>query len=355
MIRIGMIGCGMAVQRLHFPALKRLRRWVAVVALAASNYERAKAFAAGVKIARVHTTYEELLADSAVDAVLVAVPIELNGRVLLDALHAGKHVMAEKPIAATLDEAYMIVREADGRSQVCLIAENFRYRLDLAQMRSLVDSGAIGNVIAFQLKVNFDVTAAARQPWISRGWRHYGRHAGGFVLDAGVHPIAALREVLGEVSEVYAQTLNSSSLVHGPDSILMQVRMKSGVPGHCFFCYTAKEARENALDFAIFGTEGVLRTGRKLIKVTRGPGRKHESVKTSGRYGEYLRQWQNFCAAIRGEEQIISTARKAFGDLAVVDAALRSSAAGKPCLVNHEFGVTSSGTGAGKSRSALSY
>jgi predicted dehydrogenase len=318
-----------------------------VVALARRNYKEATAFAAEATIDRIYTGYDDLLKDKNIDAVLTAVPIELNGTVLLAALRAGKHVLAEKPIAATLDEARVIVQEADSRRQVVLIGENFRYRHDIMEVKKLIGSGAIGDVFAFQLSVNFDITATRRKEWISRGWRHEARHIGGFVLDAGVHPIAALREILGEVGSVWAQTLDVSSLIHGPDGLLMQVQMKSGVAGHCFFCYTAKEASETALDFVILGSGGVLHAGRRMIRITRGLGRQRESIRTAGSQGEYLRQWKNFCAAIRGEQEIVSTARKAYGDLAVVDAALRSSADAKPYMVSREFNGGSRQDGVG--------
>jgi predicted dehydrogenase len=344
MIRLGVIGYGMAVRRLHGPALSRLRREIAVVAIARRDYEQAKSQATRAKISRVYQDYRDLLRDSGVDAVLTAVPIELNGPILLETLRAGKHVMAEKPIAATLEEARSILSEIPKRQQVVLIGENIRYRRNLAEAKHLVDSGVIGAVFAFRLKVNFDITAKAREPWISRGWRREARHLGGFVLDAGVHPVAALREVLGEVREVSAQVLDTSPLIHGPDNLLMQVRMKSGAVGQCFLCYTAKEARENPLDFAIYGNKGVMRIGRTTISITHEVGEPRRRVKTGRGDGEYLSQWKNFCAAIRGEEEVVSTATLAFGDLAVIDAALRSSASGKPCSIDN-FGGQLAGNG----------
>ena len=331
LIKLGIIGCGMAVQRLHWPALKKLRHEVRVIAIARRSYEEAKDLAVKEKINCVYKDYGELLRDNQIEVVLTAVPIELNGTVLLDALRAGKHVLAEKPIAANLKQAHSIIREVESRRQIVLIGENFRYHLAIGEARSLINSGEIGDVFAFRLKVNFDITATARQPWISRGWRHESKHPGGFVLDAGVHPIAALRDTLGEVDQVFAQTLDRSSVLRGPDSLLMQVRLKSGVTGQCFFCYTAKEAKENALDFVIYGTKGVLHLGRKNIAITYGKGTQTRTLWTKN--GEYVRQWKNFCAAIRGEEEVLSTAAKAYGDLAVIDAALRSSANGKPCSV----------------------
>lgn len=324
----------MAVQRLHWPALRQLRKDIAVEAVVCRNYHKAKAFAAEANITRVYKNYHELLQDGDLDAILTAVPIELNGTVLRAAIDSGKHVLAEKPIAATLDEARLIVQKAERGKQVILIGENFRYRRDLLEVKRLIGLRAIGDVFAFQLKASFDVTSPARQPWISRGWRREARHPGGFILDAGVHLVAALREVFGEVSEVWARTLNISSLMHGPDNLLMQVRMKTGVEGHCFFCYTAKENKENPMDFAIFGSKGAMHAGQRAIRIMRGPGMRSKSITIAKGQGAYLRQWQNFCAAIRGEQGVVSTARKAYGDLAVIDAALRSSAEGQSCLLD---------------------
>lgn len=225
----------MAVQRLHWPALQRLRHEIRVVAIARRNYKEAARFAAEANVDRIYPSYDELLKDNDIDTVLTAVPIELSGTALLAALRSGRHVMGEKPIAATLEEARVIVQEAGSRRQVVSIGENFRYRQDIMEVKKLIGSGAIGDVFAFQLKVNFDITAARSNPWISRGWRREARHPGGFVLDAGVHPIAALREILGEVSSVWAETLDVSSVIRGPDGLLMQVHMKSGVAGQCFF------------------------------------------------------------------------------------------------------------------------
>jgi predicted dehydrogenase len=323
----------MAFQRLHWPALKRLRREIRVVALSRRNLEEGRSLAARENIEKVHGDYKELLQDKDLDAVLTAVPIELNGTVLLEALRAGKHVLAEKPLAATLEQAGSIVREIETRQQVVLVGENFRYCPAIGEAKNLIASGVIGDVVAFRLKVNFDVTAAARKPWISRGWRHNAKYPGGFVLDAGVHPVAALRDLLGEVDQVWADTLDTSAVINGPDSLLMQVRMKSGVVGQCFFCYTSKEAKENALDFTVYGTKGVQYLGRKSIKRSHGAGKPTEFVRIKN--GEYVRQWKNFCAAIRGEEKVVSTAAEAYRDIAVIDAALRSAASGIPCSVKN--------------------
>jgi predicted dehydrogenase len=324
-VRVGIIGGGTVVKTHHWPALQMLRREVRVVALARRNRAQAQEFAREAGIARIYTDYQELLDDKEIDAVLSAVPIELNGRVLLSAIRAGKHVLAEKPIAAMPREARAVLAEPTRRGQVVLIGENFRYRRDLAKTKDLVRRGVAGRVFAFQLNVRFDIEAPTRRPWISRSWRKDARHRGGFILDAGVHPVAALRDVLGEVSCLSARVLDTSPVIRGPDSVLMQIQMASGAAGHCFFCYTAKEQFEKSFEFVIFGTSGVLRVEPGAITLTRRVGGSPRVWKVPEIAGGYLRQWRNFCAAIRGKEPVLSTAKDAYKDLLVIDAALRSS------------------------------
>ena len=329
MINLGIIGGGAVVKTHHWPALRKLRKQIRVIALARRDTTQARAFATEAGIPHVYNDYRQLLRDPQVDAVLTAVPIMLNGAVLMDAIRAGKHVLAEKPVAATPQHGQRIVKESARRRQVVLIGENFRYRRDIIKAGSLIQAGLIGKVFAFQLLVKFDLAAEARRLWVSRGWRKEARHPGGFILDAGVHPVAALRYVLGEVDMVFAAVLDTSDMIGGPDSLLMQVCMASGVAGQCFFCYTAKEELEIPFDFSIFGTAGALRLVRGEITHSRGVGVAPKIFEVPEVDGGYLQQWKNFCAAIRGETSVVYAPADGLRDLMVIDAALRSSASGR--------------------------
>ncbi|MGA8230310.1 MAG: Gfo/Idh/MocA family oxidoreductase [Candidatus Acidiferrales bacterium] len=328
-IKLGIIGGGTVVRTHHLPAIRRLASEIDVLAVAGRDLGRTKSFARDYRIPRVYTDYRRLLGYNEIDAVLIAVPIELNGPVLLDAIRAGRHVLAEKPVAESPIQGRRILVESRRSRRKILIGENFRYRQDLAKAKNLVERRAIGKPFAFQMSVKFDVDAQKRRRWISRGWRKEACHRGGMILDAGVHPVAAIREILGEVSEVYATVLDTSRVIGGPDSLLMQVRMASGAVGQCFFCYTSKEQREISFDFSIYGTAGVLNVVPGEIRLTRRVEASPRVFKIGQIDGGYLAQWKNFCASIRGEEKVLSGPAEAYRDLLVIDAALRSSSSGK--------------------------
>lgn len=338
MIKLGIIGAGLAVQKLHWPVLRKMSQEVQVVAVASRTREKAEELARLVGASRSYDNYRSILDDPAIEAVLTAVPIELNGPILMEALHSRKHVMAEKPIAATVAQARQIVELSSRTDRAIAIAENFRYWDNLTQARQLIAAGEIGDVFAFQLKVCFDLDAAFRRPGMERPWRRFPTHPGGFVLDAGIHAIAGLREVLGNVTELTAETLDRHPVVQGPDTLMMQLKLSNGAMGHYFTCYTAKMEKETIFDLTIYGSQGSLRImeGELMWISDSTTLPKHFTASDFDR--GYRSQWQNFLKAIRGEEAVVATPGKAYGDLVVIDAALRSARAGqKICLDRQDY------------------
>jgi predicted dehydrogenase len=336
-IRLGVIGAGLAFDKLHWPVLQRMPGLFRVTAIASRTRERAEAVAKNVGGARAYNHYPELLQDPEVAAVLIAVPIEVNHSVLMDAMRSGKHVLAEKPIAATPEEGLAVLRMA-ASGAVVAIAENFRYRKDLAKALEILAKGLVGDVFAFQATVRFDLDAGVRSHWTAKQWRREPRYPGGFLLDSGIHVVSFLRDLLGEVREVYAQVLDRHPMIGGPDSLLMQWKPQNNVVGQYFACYTAKAERETALDVTVYGGRGTIEITAGKVSWTIGAGT-HGSGTAGGAFRipksdrGFERQWENFANAIRGKEELISTPFKAYRDVLVIDAALRSAASGQPVVI----------------------
>jgi predicted dehydrogenase len=248
---------------------------------------------------------------------------------MIDSVAAGKHVIAEKPIAATPAEGLQVLQACSGAKSVVMIGENFRYRRDLMKARELVSSGAIGEPFAFDLNVHVDLDAEIRRVWTERPWRREPAHPGGFLLDAGVHPVSFLRDLLGDVCEVYAQTLDRHPIIGGPDTLLMQMKLDNGVAGQYLASYTAKCNRESLLDLTVYGSQATLEVRPGKVEYGHGPAT-GASFRVPKSDRGYEGQWRNFCDAIRGGAGVVSTPEKAFGDLLVIDAALRSAHEAKP-------------------------
>jgi len=333
-VNLGIIGTGSAIRRLHWPVLEKMPDDFRVIAVANRTRARAEAFARDIGGATVYDDYRALLDDRAVDAVLTAVPIELNAQVLTDAVRAGKHVMAEKPIAATPREAQEILSICKGSGKVIAIAENFRYREDVIKAREIVASGEIGGVYCFHMTTQFDVGTEFRRAWFEKGtWRHSPVFPGGMITDTSVHMVSSLRDILGEVKELYAQVLHSSTATEGPDGLVTQITMRDGAVGQYLACFSAKVPKETVLSFEAFGTKGSLRLTEGEVNWMCAPGAAEQTYRPEGYDRGYTPQWRNFYRAIGGKEAVVSTPEQACQDLLVIDAALRSANLGQKVLV----------------------
>ncbi len=193
-LRLGVLGAArIAPMALLRPA--RQLPEVAVVAVAARNPARAQRFASKHGIARVHASYEALLADPDIDAVYNPLPNGLHCEWTIKALQAGKHVLCEKPIAANATEAQRMADTARETGRVLVEAFHWRYHPLAARMREIIDNGELGRVR--HVETHFCI------PLLIPGDIRYRLDlAGGATMDTGCYAISILRFLAGAEPEV---------------------------------------------------------------------------------------------------------------------------------------------------------
>lgn len=321
MVRVGVIGAGLATRHLHWPPLTRLAEQFTVTYVADVDEKAAQGVADMAGGCRWTRDYREVLASSDVDAVLVSLPIHLNAQVLKESALAGKHVICEKPIAANLEQARDVVASLRGVSVVVLIAENFHYRADIRRVRRWIDEGRIGKLFMVDMICLFwnDTSAG----FASTPWRMDSQYRGGAVADGGVHHSALLREVGGEVEQIEA----FAKLVHpemsGIDTLALNIRFRNGALGRLLFTDAAVEARTPYVNATILGTEGTITMQDRVSTLhRRGEKKVREEYEPDEAYYE---QWVNFYEAIQGREAVKATPEEAMRDLEIIMRALDSA------------------------------
>ncbi len=146
-MQIGVLGAA----RIAPPALikpAKTNNDVVVAAVAARDVSRARAFAAKHDIARVHDSYEALLADPDIDAIYNPLPNGLHGKWTRAALAAGKHVLCEKPFTANAAEAREIAELAAQSDRVVMEAFHYRYHPLALRIEEIIASGELGKLAA---------------------------------------------------------------------------------------------------------------------------------------------------------------------------------------------------------------
>jgi predicted dehydrogenase len=229
-----------------------------------------------------------LLQRQDVHAVIIALPILSQPQYIEAALAAGKHVLAEKPIAADvtaakslIDSYHAIQRNAGGSSTVTLaIAENFRFVPSFVYARE--QARHLGKVTHFSVR-SFSFTDTESK-YYNTEWRKTPEYQGGFLLDGGVHFAAATRQYLGSESapeSVQAITHLTLPYLAPIDSVSAIVKTKTGAVGT--YQHSAG-TRLNAFEWDIAYEKGSIKQVGEKVTVTTSNGEKttNEFARSSG-------------------------------------------------------------------------
>jgi predicted dehydrogenase len=144
-LKVGIVGAGLwgANHARVFATLPQTK----VVAVCDTSRERAEAMALETEATARYTAYEDLIADPAVEAVSVATPDFTHAPIILAALGAGKHVLSEKPLATTLEEAETIAAAAERSSGKLMVDFHNRVNPAIVQVKQAVSAGEIGSPV----------------------------------------------------------------------------------------------------------------------------------------------------------------------------------------------------------------
>lgn len=146
-VRIGIIGCGGIANGKHLPSLKAVEG-VEIVAFCDLIIEKAEKAAReyGTPDAKTYTDYKELLKDESIEVVHVLTPNRSHADITIDALHAGKHVMCEKPMAKTAADAKRMLDAAKETGKKLTIGYQHRQKVSSKYAKQYIDTGALGEI-----------------------------------------------------------------------------------------------------------------------------------------------------------------------------------------------------------------
>ncbi len=152
----------------------------------------------------IHTysSFEEILSDGKVDIVVVATPNDVHCELTVRALLAGKNVICEKPAAMSVSEFDRMVEAANTSGKTLSVHQNRRWDVDFLAIKSLVDSGEIGEPLNIESRIH-------GSRGIPSDWRCHKPEGGGMVLDWGVHLIDQMLRLIPEkIKSVYCELTN---------------------------------------------------------------------------------------------------------------------------------------------------
>ncbi len=323
-IRLGIIGSGIAARELHLPALRKLKDEFKIVAVCSRHVEKARAFARMIgRDVEVERNARALLARDDIEAVDIATPIMLNAPTAIAALKAGKHVFLEKPVCVDMHEGRRLAAVARESGLVAMAGENMRYRAVLARAESLVKKGRIGRLSSFTWISQYCV--ASDNKYAQTTWRRHHVYPGGFIFDGGVHNIAVIRRLAGEIMKVNARTTSINRELGKIDGLFMEMELAGDVRGALSIQLSAPVGLVDYL--TLVGTRGIIMLSEDTLLFSTDTSPRREEVILDD--GGFRAEFEDFHRAVTRGLAPRSTLAEGMADVAVVLAAIHSAHTGR--------------------------
>jgi predicted dehydrogenase len=255
-LKVAVIGCGSIARHRHLVEYAAHPE-VEIVAVCDIVAERANEI--GEKYnAKPYTSYEELFANEKIDAVSVCTPNALHAPVSIAALNAGLHVLCEKPMATSREEAEGMIEAAHRNNKKLMIAHNQRFVPSHVKARQLIEAGDIGKIYSFRTTFGH----GGPENWSVDGsdsWFFKKEEAFiGAMGDLGVHKTDLLRYVLGEeFVEVASFVETTRENTDVDDNAVFILKTESGVIGTLAASWSYTAGEDNST--IIYGEKAILR------------------------------------------------------------------------------------------------
>jgi predicted dehydrogenase len=336
-VRVGLIGTGF-IGDIHAAAFRMVPD-AEVVAAASPAPGKAKAFARERGIGRATEDYRDLLALRDLDVVTIGIPNYLHAQATIDAAAAGKHVICEKPLCRTLDEADRMIEACRRAGVLLMYAEELCFAPKYVRARQLAAEGALGDVfLVKQSEEHF----GPHMPWF---W-DVEKSGGGVLLDMGCHSIEFARWVLGK-PKVRSVLASLGTYVHGDktrgeDHSLCIVEYDGGKTAIAENSWAKRGGVDDRCE--IYGSGGFTRAdllrGSSLLTYSEpGYGYAVEKAATTRGYSftmfeeiwnyGFPQELAHFVRCIQGKETPLETGEDGREVLRIIYAAYESAGAGR--------------------------
>ncbi|KDP20201.1 hypothetical protein JCGZ_07921 [Jatropha curcas] len=264
---LAILGAGIFVRTQYLPRLAEISDLFVLKAIWSRTEESARE---AVEIARKHFPgveykwgdkgLDEIIQDESILGVAVVLAGQAQVDISLKLLKAGKHVLQEKPAAASASEietalsSYKSIYANSPGQPIWAVAENYRFEPAFVECKKLL--AEIGDMMTVEVIVEGSMNSA--NPYFSSSWRR--NFTGGFILDMGVHFIAGLRMVVGcEVISVSAMTSHVDKTLPPPDNISSVFQLENGCSGVFVMVVSSRSPK---ILWRVVGLKGTLQVDR---------------------------------------------------------------------------------------------
>lgn len=256
-INWGFIGCGEVTEKKSGPAFNKVPG-SRIVAVMSRHADKARSYAERHGVPRWYTDAQALVDDPEVNAVYIATPPSSHATYAIMAMHSGKPVYVEKPLAATYDDCARINQVSQVTGVPCFVAYYRRYLPYFQRVKQIIEDGEVGTVINVQIRFSCPPRELDYNSPEERPWRIQPDIAGGgYFYDLAPHQLDLLQDIFGVITHARGYSDNRGKLYSAEDTVSACFSFESGLPGSGSWCFVGHEsAREDRIE--IIGDKGML-------------------------------------------------------------------------------------------------
>ena len=329
----GIISTGRHPDQKIVPAMQ-LASGTQVVAVHSRDMVRAQTFSKKHNIDKAYDSLDGLMADPKVDAVFIASPNHLHAYHVKRAAEAGKHVLVEKPMAVSVDEAVEMIRICRKCGVKLGVGFHMRHHPKYRKFRQLIQEGNLGHISMAQAD-NVHLTQKREGP-LCEWWYEPEKVGGGYaIMGMGVHMIDLLQFLLGQpITEVAAITDGQTAEKPLEKTGAIVLRFRNGVIGTVWFgCFVPDTWNWNGA--SVYGIDGRISLRGDLNETlevkSKSMNLEEESVRNPMIL--YQRQIEAFNRAVQQNEEFDATGIDGLSVVQATSAALESAASGRSVKV----------------------
>lgn len=290
-LRVGLIGAGTIALSAHLPAISRLNGLIELVAVADVRFEVAEAAATRYGADAAYGDYRQLLARADVDLIDICTPEFLHAEQTVAAAAAGKHVLCEKPMAASVAEADAMLDACRRAGVRLMIAHSRRFTPRYQRIRAAIDRGDIGEVRFVREnerrpRAMYEALDEPTDYWNPRAgegdnrpWISLAGYSQGAALTNAVHESDLIRWFVGaEAVAVYAESRITDPEGEVPDFLTCLIRFANGAVGGTEVVNRLPSNYPVYHQIEVVGTDGVIRafdTDMAPLRITGADGTRY--------------------------------------------------------------------------------
>ena len=266
---------------------------------------------------------DALLSRRDIQGVIIALPILVQPEIIKKCLQAGKHVMSEKPLAASVEICRSLLKfhSSLNNPPIFMVAEQFRYDCTIEKAAQIVRE-KLGKLYCFSLELYAPVVEDDK--FYNTPWRKTPDYQGGFLLDGGVHFIAGLRRVLGrKVNTVSGFSRQIQPHTPPVDTLHAVIKLEDGATGVLGLSWGCKSI---LYEMRVLGEAGTLKVGMGHLDYQPLSGDKEvfEFKEPGGGMDAVRREMAFFASAIsNGKADPLGIAEEGMRDVAMVSTSCR--------------------------------